>query len=86
MQINTTDYNVKTETLFNGTIKYVCVPKERKCDNDRCKKVVRYDKLNLVKFATVKEKTRYNIDAMVCDSCYPEVKEMIDNNPNRRRM
>ena len=44
MQINTTEYNVTEEILFNGTIKYVCVPKERKCDNDRCKKVVRYER------------------------------------------
>ena len=35
MEINTTDFNVRKEILFNGTIKYICTPKERKCDNDR---------------------------------------------------
>ena len=86
MQINTTDYNVKIEYCFNGTVKYICVPKKRKCDNDRCNKLIRTDKLNLIKFATEKERQRYVVDAMVCDSCHPEVKELINNSPYRRRM
>ena len=84
MEINTTDFNVKKEILFNGTIKYICTPKERKCDH--CSKTVKYNKLNFVKFATEKERQRYVVDAMVCDSCHPEVKELINNSPYRRRM
>ena len=83
MQINTTDFNVKEEILFNGTIKYICTPKERKCDNDDCNKQKRYDKLNAVKFPTVQNKIRYMIDALVCDVCYPEIKELMNNNPYR---
>ena len=86
MQINDADYNVKVEHCFDGTVKYICTPKKRKCDNDICNKLVRYDKLNYVKFATEKDKQKYIVDAMVCNSCYPQVKEWIDNNPYRRRM
>ena len=86
MQINTTDYNVKVEHCFNGTVKYICVPKKRQCDNDRCNELIRTDKLNPIKFATVKDKTKYNVDALVCDHCYPQIKEYIENNPNRRRI
>jgi len=84
MEINTTDFNVKEEILFDGTIKYICTPKERKCDH--CEKQERYDRLNPVKFATIKNKQRYVVDALICGACYPEIKELIDNNPNRRRM
>ena len=86
MQINESDYNIKVEHCFNGTVKYVCTPKERQCDNDGCNKLTRYDKLTLVKFSTVNDKQRYIVDAMICNSCYPQVKEWINNNPNRRRM
>ena len=86
MQMNTTDYNVKIEYWFNGTVKYICVPKKRKCDNDRCNKLIRTDKLNLIKFATEKDKTKYNVDALICDDCYPQIKEYVENNPNRRRI
>ena len=86
MQINDADYNVKVEHCFDGTVKYICTPKKRKCDNDICNKLTRYDKLNFVKFRTVKDKQPYMIDALVCNSCYPQVKEWIDNNPYRRRM
>ena len=81
MEINTTDFNVKKEILFNGTIKYICTPKERKCDN--CEKQIRYDKLNSIKFPTIKNKTRYVVDALICDDCYPTIKELMDNNPYR---
>ena len=47
---------------------------------------VRFDKLNFIKFSTVKDKQRYTIDAMVCNTCYPQIKEWIDNNPYRRRV
>ena len=80
MEINTTDFNVKKEILFNGTIKYICTPKERKCDNDRCNKQIRYDKLNLIKFPTVKDGTRYMIDALICNKCYPEIIRMVNDN------
>ena len=86
MEINNTDFNVKEERLFNGVIRYICTPKERKCDNDGCNNTVRFDKLNFIKFSTVKDKQRYTIDAMVCNSCYPQIKEWIDNNPYRRRV
>ena len=79
MEINTTDFNVKEEILFNGTIKYICTPKERKCDH--CNKQKRYDKLNAVKFPTIQNKERYVIDALICDVCYPEIKELMNNNP-----
>ena len=46
MQINDTDYNIKVEHCFNGTVKYICTPKQKQCDNDPCNKLVRYDKLN----------------------------------------
>tara|TARA_R100001594_G_scaffold38518_1_gene69790 strand:- start:377 stop:631 length:255 start_codon:yes stop_codon:yes gene_type:complete len=84
MQINTTDFNVKKEMLFDGTIKYICTPKERKCDH--CGDLKRYDKLNGVKFRTVKDKQYYTINAKVCDNCYDEVTELINNSPHRRRM
>ena len=75
------DYDIEKEILFNGTIKYVCTPKERKCDH--CNNLKRYDKLNAVKFPTVQNKIRYMIDALVCDVCYPEIKELMNNNPYR---
>ena len=83
MEINTTDFNVKKEILFNGTIKYICTPKERKCDNDRCNKQTRYDKLNPIKFPIIQNKERYMIDELICDVCYPEIKELMNNNPYR---
>ena len=86
MQINTTEFNVTEEILFNGTIRYTCTPKERKCDNDDCNKTVKYNKLNPVKFATERNRQKYIVDALVCNSCYPEIKELIDNNPYRRRV
>ena len=79
MEINTTDFNVREETLFNGTIKYICTPKERKCDH--CSKQIRYDKLNPVQFPTIQGKERYIINALICDACYPEIKELMNNNP-----
>ena len=75
MEINTTDFNVREEILFDGTIKYICTPKERKCDH--CNKLIRYDKLNPIKFTTVKDKQRYTVNALVCDDCYPEINELI---------
>jgi len=54
MEINTTDFNVKKEILFNGTIKYICTPKERKCDNDRCnKQIVAKSEFSLYQFCTI---------------------------------
>ena len=79
MEINATDFNVSKETLFNGTIKYICTPKERKCDH--CNKQERYDRLNPIKFPTIKNKERYMINALICNICYPEIKELVDNNP-----
>ena len=84
MQINTTDFNVKVEQSVNGVVKYICVPKKKECDH--CNKQKRYDKLNPIKFATEKERQKYIVDVMICNTCYPEIKELVDNNPNRRRI
>ena len=84
MQINDTDFNVRKEVLFDGTVKYICTPKERKCNH--CDKLYRCDKVTAVKFPTIQNKTRYIIDALICDECYPEVNYMIENSPYKRRM
>ena len=78
------DYDIEKEILFNGVIKYICTPKERECDH--CNKQIRYDKLSPVKFPTIKNNERYMIDALICSNCYPQVRELINNNPYRRRM
>ena len=84
MHINDADYNVKVEHCFNGTVKYICTPKERKCNH--CEKLYRCDKVTAVKFPTIQNKTRYIINALICDGCYPEVNYMIENSPYKRRM
>ena len=81
MQINTTDYYVKERELWNGVVEYTCVPKLQECGTCHCK--VDSNKMTAIKYPLVSDGIRHNVDKIVCNKCYPQVKEILRNNPYR---
>ena len=79
MEINTTDYYVKERQLWNGVVEYTCVPKLQECGG--CGDKVDSNKMTAVRYPLVSNGIRHNVDKIVCDKCYPQVKEILKDNP-----
>ena len=79
MEINTTDYYVKERQLWNGVVEYTCVPKLQECGT--CHNRVDSNKMTAIKYPLVSDGIRHNVDKIICDECYPQVKEILNNNP-----
>ena len=79
MEINTTDYYVKERQLWNGVVEYTCVPKLQECDTCHCK--VDSNKMTAIRYPLVSGRIRHNVDKIICNECYPQVKEILNNNP-----
>ena len=79
MQINTNKYYVKERELWDGVIEYICVPKLQECGT--CHNEMDSNKMTAIKYPLVSDGIRHNVDKIVCNKCYPQVKEILDNNP-----
>ena len=79
MEINTTDYYVKERQLWNGVVEYTCVPKLQECGTCHCR--VDSKEMTAIKYPLVSDGIRHNVDKIVCNKCYPQVKEILKDNP-----
>ena len=79
MEINTTDYYVKERQLWNGVVEYTCVPKQQECDT--CHYKIDSKEMTAIKYPLVSDGIRHNVDKIVCNKCYPQVKEILKDNP-----
>ena len=81
MQLDTTEYDIRKERLMDGVVRYTCTPKLQTCST--CKAKVEQLKMTAVKYPIISSGTRYIMNKIICPSCYPQVKEILDNNPYR---
>ena len=81
MEINTTEYYVKERELWNGVKEYVCTPKLQECGTCHCK--VDSKEMTAIKYPLISDGIRHNVDKIICDECYPQVKEILKDNPYR---
>ena len=79
MEINTTDYYVKERQLWNGVVEYICVPKLQECGTCHCK--VDSNKMTAIKYPLISDGIRHNVEKIICNKCYPQVKEILKDNP-----
>jgi|TARA_Y100000034_G_scaffold120287_1_gene163029 hypothetical protein len=77
--LNENQYDIRKESLMDGVIRFTCIPKFQTCGT--CKGKVEQGKMTAVKYPLIRNKVRYIINKIVCPSCYPQVKEILNNNP-----
>ena len=79
MNLNENQYDIRKERLMDGVVRIICTPKFQTCGT--CKRKVEQWKMTAVKYPLITSKIRHIVDKIVCDKCYPKVKEILNNNP-----
>ena len=79
MNIDSNQYHIKKERLWNGVIQYTCTPHLQDCST--CKTKVKQENITSIKYPLVSDGIRHMVSKLICNKCYPAVKEILDNNP-----
>ena len=81
MNLNESQYDIRKERLMDGVVRFTCTPKLQTCGT--CKGKVEQWKMTAIKYPIVSDRTRYIMNKIVCDKCYPQVREILKDNPYR---
>jgi len=81
MNLSENQYDIRKERLMDGVVRFTCTPKLQTCGT--CKGKVEQWKMTAVKYPLITNKIRHIVDKIVCPRCYPQVKEILNNNPYR---
>ena len=79
MQLNSNEYHIKQENLQHGKKRITLIPKVQVCDI--CEDQHKSRDMQIIKYPMVYEMGRVMMSKNICCECYPEVQEILKDNP-----